>query len=49
MVEILSYWHAEQLQGVRGSDPGLVTSISEIEYLLLPSHDMIEIVLRKAT
>ena len=36
----LSSWLAEQ--EVRGSFPGLATTISEICYLLLQSHDMAE-------
>ena len=41
----LSSWLAEP--GVLGTKPGLTTTISEIEYLLLLSHDMTEIMLKK--
>ena len=37
--------HAEQ--EVRGSIPSLAATISEIDYLLLPSHDMAEIPLKR--
>ena len=47
VVEWLSSWLKEQ--EVRGSIPGLATWISEIGYLLLPSRDMAEIPLFKAT
>ena len=40
VVEWLSFWLAEQ--GVRGSNLGLATWISEIGYLLHPSRNMIE-------
>ena len=45
MVLRLSSWLAEQ--EVRDSIPGLATTISEIGYLLLPSHDMAEIPLKR--
>ena len=38
-----------KLQEVRGSIPGLAATISEIGYLLLPSRDMAETSLFKAT
>ena len=41
----LSSWLAEQ--EVRGSIPGLVATISEIGYLLLPCRDMAEIPLNR--
>ena len=44
LVQWLSSWFAEQ--GVLGLNLGLATSISEIGYLLLPSRDMIEILLK---
>ena len=44
VVKILAYATAEQ--GVRCSNPGLATSISEIVYLLLPSRDMTERLLK---
>ena len=37
---MVSSWLAEQ--EVRGSIPGLASTISEIGHLLLPSHDMAE-------
>ena len=41
----LSSWLAEQ--GVWGSNPGLTTTMSEIGFLLLPSHDITDIMLKK--
>ena len=45
MVKWLSSWLVEQV--VWGSISGLATTISEIGYLLLPSHDMAERSLRQ--
>ena len=45
MVEWLSSWLAEQ--EVRDLIPGLELCISEIGYLLLPSRDMAEILLKR--
>ena len=41
----LSSWIAEQ--EIRGSIPGLIDTISEIGYLLLPSHDRAERLLKR--
>ena len=47
MVKWLSSWLAEQ--EVRGSIPCLAPTISEIGYLLLPSRDMAERLLKRQT
>ena len=45
VVQWLSSWLGEH--EVRGSIPGLVDTISEIDYLLIPSRDMTEISLKR--